>query len=211
MDKFRAIVPFTVHTSASSSSSAAVTFEGYASVFNTPIDALSGPTIIERGAFKKTLAEQWERIKILWQHNSDEPIGRPLEMREDEHGLRLRAVLSSTQRGREAAQLLKDGVIREMSIGFDPIKFYMDRTGPEPVRRLTEIKLWEISLVTHAANPLAVVTQIHKRALSVDERIADLDALDRALEAFDTRAAIRREHQVWELQLDYLEALGGIR
>jgi hypothetical protein len=206
MDKFRAIVPFTVHTSASASP--AVTFEGYASVFNTPIDALSGPTIIDRGAFKKTLAEQWERIKILWQHNSDEPIGRPLEMVEDERGLKLRAVLSSTQRGREAAQLLRDGVCTEMSIGFDPIKFYMNRSGLEPVRHLTEVRLWEISLVTHAANPLARVTQVHKHAATgIAERVAELDA---ALEAFDNRRAMRREHEVCELELAYLEALGGI-
>lgn len=200
MESLRAQVPFTIHKS---SAPAAVVFEGYASVFNTLIDA-HVPTIIERGAFKKTLSEQWDRIKILWQHNSEEPIGRPLELREDNRGLFLRAQLSGTPRGLEAAQLLRDGILTEMSIGFDPIKFYMDNTGSEPVRHITELRLWEISLVTFAANAEAKITRVHHRPVTVDEQ---LGALDRMVSAYDQRQARRRDAQVHQLQMALLDSI----
>jgi HK97 family phage prohead protease len=200
MESLRAQVPLIVHKSAAP---AAVVFEGYASVFNTLIDA-HVPTIIERGAFKSSLSEQWDRIKILWQHNSEEPIGRPLELREDERGLFLRAQLSATARGQEAAQLLRDGVLTEMSVGFDPIHFYMDQSGREPVRHITELRLWEISLVTFAANAEAKITQVHQRAVSVDEQLA---ALDRMVAAHDQRQVRRHEAQVHELHVALINSI----
>ena len=55
-------------------------FSGYAAVFGN-VD--SGGDIIEPGAFTKTIAEGWERVKILALHNDCWlPIGRPLELRE---------------------------------------------------------------------------------------------------------------------------------
>ena len=60
-------------------------FSGYAAVFGN-VDG--GGDIIEKGAFTRTIAEDFARIKILSQHNSyDLPIGKPLELREDEKGL----------------------------------------------------------------------------------------------------------------------------
>lgn len=196
MESLRAQVPFTLHRSAPS---AAVVFEGYASVFNTLI-AAHVPTIIERGAFKKTITEQWDRVVILWQHNSDEPIGRPLELREDERGLFLRAQLSSTPRGQEAAQLLRDGVVTEMSIGFDPIDYTIAANG---VRHITELRLWEVSLVTFAANAEAKITQVHQRSVSVDEQLV---ALDRMVAASDQRQVQRRDAQVHQLHMDLLDS-----
>jgi hypothetical protein len=186
MERLRAIVPFTSAHRAVAPVAAII--EGYGSVFNTLIDAYV-PTIIEPGAFTKTIREQFDRIKILWQHQTDEPIGRPLELREDERGLYVRAQLSATSRGDEAARLLRDGVLNELSIGFDVLRFYMDTSGHEPVRHITELRLWEISLVTFAANPKAKVTQVHRRTVNHDEEVA---ALERMLAALDFRADERR-------------------
>lgn len=187
MEVLRAHVRFTV-CHAAIPSPAPVVFEGYASVFNTPIDA-HVPTIIERGAFTRTLMENRERIKILWQHNVDEPIGRPLELREDERGLFLRAQLSATERGQEAAELLRDGVMTEMSIGFDVVNFYMAPSGADVFRHITELRLWEVSLVTFGANPQARITQVHRRFATNEEELA---ALDEMLTAHDWRQAQRR-------------------
>ena len=90
-------------------------------MFNVPIDA-HVPTIIEKGAFKNTLKEQRDRIVLLWQHDSDVPVGRPLELFEDHIGLFLKGRLSTTPRALEAGMLLKDGTLSRMSIGFDPIQ-----------------------------------------------------------------------------------------
>ncbi len=128
-------------------------FSGYGAVFGN-ID--SGGDIIEPGAFTKTLAEGWERVKILALHNDFWlPIGRPLELREDVNGLFLSAKVSDTSMGRDIKILLKDRVLNELSIGYDPVVFDYDSDG---IRHLREVKLWEVSLVTWAMNPEAIIT-----------------------------------------------------
>jgi HK97 family phage prohead protease len=188
--------PFALHAAATSTP---CTFEGYGSVFGPLIDAFM-PTRVAHGAFTKTLADtnQRPRVKILWQHDPAEPIGKPLELREDAHGLFLRAQLSSTPRGQEAAQLLRDGVLDGLSIGFDPVDFYIDRSGSEPIRVLTDVRLWEVSLVTFAANPQARITQVHRRGQS---------ELSRAIDEAEQRYHAYRKSQLLSLQLDYLDAL----
>ena len=128
-------------------------FSGYAAVFGN-VD--SGGDIIEKGAFTKTIAEDFARIKILSQHNSYElPIGKPLELREDEKGLYIRGKISDTQTGRDIRTLLKDGVLAELSIGYDAVASdYDSETG---IRHLKEIKLWEVSIVTWAMNDQAQI------------------------------------------------------
>lgn len=128
-------------------------FSGYGAVFEN-ID--SGGDIIEPGAFTKTLAEGWERVKILALHNDCWlPIGRPLELREDSNGLFLSAKVSDTSMGKDIKVLLKDGVLNELSIGYDPTIFDYDGDG---IRHLREVKLWEVSIVTWAMNPEATIT-----------------------------------------------------
>ena len=127
-------------------------FTGYAATFSDTPDSYGD--IIERGAFKKTLKERFKRIKILWNHYILEPIGKPIEMAEDDHGLLIKGKLSlGVQRAREVLSLMKDGVITEMSIGYDTIK----QTRVEGIRHLQEIKLWDTSPVTFAANPDALI------------------------------------------------------
>ena len=128
-------------------------FSGYGAVFEN-ID--SGGDIIEPGAFTKTLAEGWDRVKILALHNDCWlPIGRPIELKEDENGLYISAKISDTTMGKDVKVLLKDNVLNELSIGYDPIVFDYDENG---IRHLREVKLWEVSVVTWAMNPEAVIT-----------------------------------------------------
>ena len=128
-------------------------FSGYAAVFGN-VD--SGGDIIEPGAFTKTIAEGWERVKILALHNDCWlPIGRPIELREDAKGLFIKAKVSDTSMGRDVKVLLKDGVLNELSIGYDPVVFDYDESG---IRHLREVKLWEVSIVTWAMNPEATIT-----------------------------------------------------
>ncbi|MFV0240760.1 MAG: HK97 family phage prohead protease [Lacrimispora sphenoides] len=128
-------------------------FSGYGAVFEN-LD--SGGDILEPGAFTKTLAEGWERVKILALHNDCWlPIGRPLELREDTNGLFLSARVSDTSMGKDIKVLLKDGVLNELSIGYDPVVFDYDSDG---IRHLREVKLWEVSIVTWAMNPEATIT-----------------------------------------------------
>lgn len=130
-------------------------FEGYASTFTQTPDSYG--EIVDKGAFKKTIKENRNRIKTLWNHNIREPIGKPLEMKEDEKGLWVKIKLTlGVQRAKEILALMKDEVINEMSIGFDTITEKM----VDGIRHLKEVKLYDVSPVSFAANPEALITAV---------------------------------------------------
>ena len=139
-------------------------FSGYGAVFGN-VD--SGGDIIEHGAFTKTLAKGWERVKILALHNDAIlPIGKPVELREDENGLYLRAKISDTATGRDVKTLIKDGVLSELSIGYEPVVFEYDGNQ---IRHLKELELFEVSVVTWAMNEQAVITDYKSMQSRADE------------------------------------------
>lgn len=128
-------------------------FEGYAAVFSN-VD-LAGD-VIEPGAFTKTLQEN-KVIPILWQHKQDEPIGVTTEIMQDDYGLHVKGQLNlNTTRGREAYELLKQGAIKGLSIGYETLK----ETWINGIRHIKEIRLWEYSLVTFPANVEARVVAV---------------------------------------------------
>lgn len=132
--------------------------EGYASTWD--LDEVDD--VIERGAFAKTIAERAGLIKVLWQHF--DPLGKPEHMEEDTTGLFTRSRISKTTLGDDALQLMADGVVDRMSIGFTIPRGKADiETDPETgneVRRIREVKLFEYSPVTFAANEAAVITGV---------------------------------------------------
>jgi len=157
-------------------------FEGYASYFNN-IDSYDD--IIERGAFKKTISENRGRIKVLWQHDAAEPIGIPEEMYEDDNGLYVRAKISMTDTGKKAMTLIKDGVITEMSIGYDVMKDDYKMMGNRRVRMLKEVRLWEFSPVTFAANDKAKIMKM--RSLLENVKYDNMDAVLQYIKSLDNQ------------------------
>lgn len=135
------------------------TFTGLASVFGN--EDLVGD-VVERGAFKRTI-EQNPEVPILWQHDAWEPIGKG-KVSETYDGLLIEGKLAlGVQRGREAHELLKEEALRGLSIGYDTLDFNVQ----DEVRHLTEVRLWEVSLVTFAANPKAQVLSVKKQQKTV--------------------------------------------
>jgi uncharacterized protein len=187
MERCRAVLPFE-HQSTTLLD--ANSFRGMASVFNHLIDAYV-PTRIKPGAFAKTLKENAKRIKVLYQHNPDWPIGVPTRLEETADGLLIEAKVSQTERGKEALTLIRDGVITELSIGFDPIRHEMvNEGGIGHVRHVSEVRLWEISPVTFAANSEARITDVNARTRSarlVDARLRELEAAMSIARRFDVR------------------------
>ncbi len=185
-------------------STAHLEFEGWAAAFLTMIDAFM-PTRILPGAFTKTIRENAKRIKILYQHNVEDPIGVPILLREEPRGLYLRGRLSSTARGQEVTELLRDGVISELSVGFDSVKASVVREqiggSLVEVRHIAEVRLWEVSLVTTAANPDAVITAVPRRSDARTDVNAALASLDHQWADASHRATARRDQQVREAQL----------
>jgi len=103
----------------------------------------------------KSPASAGRRVKMLWQHAPGEPIGIWDEVREDERGLYVKGrLLTDVTRAREAAALLEAGAIEGLSIGYRTVKATKDDAGR---RRLAELELWEVSLVTFPMLPEARV------------------------------------------------------
>lgn len=153
------------------------TFTGYASVFGN-LDSYRD--VIEHGAFTKTLQEAGGRVKVLWQHDPYVPIGRPTTMKEDDRGLYVEARVSQTSMGKDALILMEDGVINELSIGYSAVKEMWDSDAK--VRKLTEVKLWEFSPVTWAANDLALIAGV-KNLDELEPAILQLKAFSDELKA----------------------------
>jgi uncharacterized protein len=135
------------------------TIEGYASVFGVCDDY---DDVIAAGAYAASLAAHkaaGTMPAMLWQHDATAPIGVWTEMVEDAKGLRIKGKLAlDTVKGAEAYALLKMGALNGLSIGFVAKQWAYDRDTD--VRTLTEVDLWEVSLVTFPANEKARITGV---------------------------------------------------
>jgi len=130
--------------------------KGYGSVFNN-VD--SDGDIITPGAYTKTIMENGSRVKYLYQHNMDQPLGKMVNLYEDDKGLMFEAKIPKTQLGTDVLELMKAGVITENSVGILPLQKEAGM-GDEYNRKLTEVKLYEISAVTLAANDEAMILDV---------------------------------------------------
>ena len=135
------------------------TVEGYGSVFGVK-DSYSD--VMQKGAFVKSIKAHKESKSmpaLLWQHDSAQPIGVWTEMSEDDNGLKVKGRLAmDTEKGKEAYALLKMGAISGLSIGYMTNTYQYDEKTD--IRTLTEVDLWEVSLVTFPSNTKARVTNV---------------------------------------------------
>jgi HK97 family phage prohead protease len=133
------------------------TFAGYASLFG---QADLSRDMVMPGAFAKSLARRGTAgVRMLFQHDPALPIGVWLDIREDAHGLFVRGRLArDVAKAREVLALMRQRAIDGLSIGFRTVRGRTDaKTG---VRRLIEIDLWEISVVTFPLLPDARVRTV---------------------------------------------------
>lgn len=137
-------------------------YEGYFSIFGNVDD---GYDVIVQGAFAKTLQERarpgHSRIKVFYAHDWMKLIGPPPDiLMEDSTGLYAKGRLTlASFWGNEAWQLMKDGAMREGSIGYEPIYDKVDYRN-DGARILKEVKLYEISPVPLGMNALTEVAAV---------------------------------------------------
>lgn len=150
---------------------------GYASVFGQR--DRGGDTVVA-GAYAaslKQLAARGDTVRMLWQHDPAQPIGVWDEVREDAVGLYVKGrLLPDVARAREATALLAAGAVDGLSIGYRTIRA---EAVPGGGRRLLELDLWEVSLVTF---PMQTNARIDRKSDAVDD-IALLTARLRAARA----------------------------
>lgn len=149
---------------------------GYASVFDE-VDAQSD--VVARGAFGKSLEKyRLNRTSpaMLWMHDTAEPIGVWTQLKEDTHGLHVEGKLAvKTQDGADAYELLKMGAITGLSIGYNTIK--STRDSKTKIRTLTEVELFEVSLVTFPANSLARIHTVKTPYVNYQITHSELQAI----------------------------------
>ena len=147
--------------------------KGYGSYFGNKD---SDNDVIMKGAYKKTIAENGERVKYLYQHDMNQPIGKMTELYEDDKGLVFVAEIAKTQLGKDVVELMKSGVITENSVGIMPIQ----KNNKGDYREITEVKLYEISAVTLAANDQAKILDV-KGNIDVDKLSKRYDNLTKLI------------------------------
>jgi hypothetical protein len=132
-------------------------FSGYASIFNVKD---SHHDMIQHGAFSKSLLNKNARdIKLLWQHQMEQPIGVINTLKEDQYGLYIEAkLLLDIVKAKEAYSLLRNKIISGLSIGYQVKESFYDRVRQRRV--ISEIDLYEVSLVTFPANSYAQITNV---------------------------------------------------
>lgn len=159
-------------------------FEGTASDYLRKKDSY-GDIIVE-GAYTETLkrgGRNGNGIAMLWQHNSNQPIGVYEKIVEVDKKLQVTGKLAlGVQQADEAYILAKMGAIKGLSIGWDLAR---DKEGniledaveidhKKNIRYLKKIELWEISLVTFPANTRATITNV-KAAIEQAKNIREFE------------------------------------
>jgi HK97 family phage prohead protease len=146
-------------------------FSGYGAIFGN-ID--SHKDVIEPGAFKASLTEWSNRgrmpaMKLMhgFPFSSDDlPIGKWLEMKEDNRGLFVKGKLSGldTDHGRRIHGLMKDGVLDGLSIGYKVTDVAMPMPGGQERRRIKSVNLFEVSVVDDPSNDRARIKAVKHSA-----------------------------------------------
>jgi HK97 family phage prohead protease len=155
-------------------------FEGYASLFNK--EDLVGDVVMP-GAFADSIARRGATgIKLLFQHDANQPIGVWTQLAEDARGLYAHGrLMPEVAKAREVHALMRAGALDGLSIGFRTVKGRRDRGNG--TRRLEKVDLWEISVVTFPLLPEARVTSMKSRPF------ADGAPTEREFERWLTRDA----------------------
>lgn len=137
--------------------------EGYATVYNYGYEIGGGPElggfteIIAPGAARKSAQEA--DVRLLADH-AGLPLARTrsgtLELESDDIGLRVRATLDpSNPAAQQLRSSMERGDVDQMSFAFRVVRDSWNRDYTE--RTISEVRLYDVSVVTYPANPATVV------------------------------------------------------
>jgi HK97 family phage prohead protease len=163
---------------------------GYFSAFNVKD---SDGDVIHPGAFTKTIADLFPkgRIKHLLNHDPSKPLGKILELKEDDYGLFYRSQIGKHSLGLDFIKMVESDLIKEHSIGFNDLT-PRDKKNAETHNNITEVKLYEgSSLTAWGANeftPLIEMKGLDKiellsnRMRAFESFVKNSDATDETIE-----------------------------
>jgi HK97 family phage prohead protease len=145
-------------------------FSGYAATFNR-VDS-----------YGTALAERGDRSPVLYNHNQDANVGVPETLTADKDGLKVEARLfDDGADGTVLLARLRQGARFGMSFGFQTLQsrsateddtldlgqlFEPEAIVLDGIRVITEVKLYEVSVVSFPANEAAGITDVRNAAMA---------------------------------------------
>lgn len=154
-----------------------VLISGYAAVFNSKTSIGSYfEEVIAPGAFSKAISDNGD-IRALFNHDWNNVLGRTksgtLRLVEDNRGLKFDVELPNTTVARDLAESMRRGDINQCSFGFYPVEETWDYSVEPAIRTITEVELFEISVVSIPAYEDTEVSLVRSRELDkeVEQRM----------------------------------------
>ena len=183
-----------------------MTIKAYGSVFGN-MD--SDKDVIQKGAYTKTIKENGpdgrDMVKLVAQHDISRPIAKITSMKEDDYGLLIEAKFGDWTDSVDYYKMMKAGVINELSVGFQAVQKDENKDGGYDIK---EIKLYEISAVTVAANDKAVVMDVKSNdPLKLVKQVKDKDlAFKLEKEMLKLMSGVQEDSTQAEVSIDGKEA-----
>ncbi|WP_044783442.1 phage major capsid protein [Bacillus thuringiensis] len=127
---------------------------------------------ISRGAFKRAI-EKAKEIHFLAEHDNSKILASTrndsLKLSEDANGLYMSATVALTSWGKDYYELIKSGILKNMSFGFRSIKDSWKKTTQGYFERtIHELELFEVSVVK---DPAYSQSSISARGIDVVEEV----------------------------------------
>lgn len=175
--------------------------EGYATTFNEPYYLYSferedGQVVtvneqVDRNAFKEA-----DMSDVIFQYDHEGRVfarlsNGTMELMEDDHGLKVNAILGGTEIGRNLYQEIKGGYTNKMSFGFTVAESDIVPDGENKyIRKIRKIgKLFDVSAVSYPQNNY---TEISARK-NCEGVIASIEAERQEIEKREKEKALKME------------------
>lgn len=123
--------------------------------------------ITNSDAFMAAMPDFMKNPVAMFNHHMDWTIGKTIEYSRDDKSPLVTIGISKTEKGKEVATLIRDGVVSKMSFMFGDVQYEEEEgTG---IKRLTKFKIYEIGPVSIPANMEAVIEEVKNRNLKLLE------------------------------------------
>lgn len=185
--------------------------KGYLTIWN---EKDTYGTVFMKGCCAKSIRERGpeakstNKIAFLWQHDSRDPIGQLVELKEDDTGLYFRAILDEVPNADRALRQVRSGTINNLSIGFDFNWEKMEYDEKRDALLLKEIELYEGSVVTIGSVPgTKFIRSIEQLDAETEDLHYDTDEFIKSIprkQQLELRQLISRHISLAKIQPDEL-------
>lgn len=183
-------------------------FEGYGAVFGNKD---LGNDIILPGAFEKVRTTNDKKVRIALYHNLGQLMGKA-SFKQDDHGLYLNGQVNmNVSYAKDAYELMKDGTLDGMSVGFNILpggyEWDKEEESGEAVRIISKAELWEVSVVPFGMNPEAKIDSVKQAFMGQGVRAFEAHLRDSGFSRKESVAMVSYVQKF--LQSDFAEGVNS--